>query len=45
LEVSELRTLTINDEKWRYRVEIDTSGFEFPDEHILILARQIASMA
>ena len=45
LEVSELRTLTINDEKWRYRVEIDTSGFEFPDEHILILARQVALMA
>ena len=43
LEVSELRTLTMNDEKWRYRVEINTPGFEFPDEHVLILARQGAS--
>lgn len=43
LEISELRNLTMNDEKWRYRVEIDTSGFTFPDEHVLILARQVAS--
>jgi SAM-dependent methyltransferase len=43
LEIFELRTLTMNDEKWRYRVEIDTSGFKFPDEHILILAQQVAS--
>ena len=41
LEISELRTLTMNDEKWRYRVEIDTPGFQFPDEHVLILARQV----
>jgi len=41
LEISELRTLTMNDEKWRYRVEIDTPGFPFPDEHVLILARQV----
>jgi hypothetical protein len=41
LEISELRTLTMNDEKWRYRVEIDTPGIEFPDEHALILARQV----
>jgi hypothetical protein len=41
LEISELRTLTMNDEKWRYRVEIDTPGIEFPDEHVLILARQV----
>ncbi len=44
LEISELRTLTMNDEKWRYRVEIDTPGIEFPDEHVLILARQVASL-
>jgi SAM-dependent methyltransferase len=42
LEISELRTLTMNDEKWRYRVEIVTAGFEFPEEHVLILARQVA---
>jgi SAM-dependent methyltransferase len=41
LEISELRTLTINDAKWRYRVEIDTPGTEFPEEHVLILARQV----
>jgi SAM-dependent methyltransferase len=38
LELSELRTLTMNEEKWRRLVEIDTPGVEFPDEHILILA-------
>jgi SAM-dependent methyltransferase len=38
LEISELRTLTMNEEKWRRLVEIDTPGVEFPDEHILILA-------
>jgi len=43
LEISELRTLTMNDEKWRYRVEIDTAEVKFPDEHILILAQQVAS--
>jgi hypothetical protein len=30
----------MNDEKWRYRVEIETPGFTFPDEHVLILARK-----
>jgi hypothetical protein len=43
LEISELRTMTMNDEKWRYRVEIDTPDFHFPDEHALILARQVAT--
>ena len=42
LEIFELRTLTMNEEKWRYRVEIETSGFKFPDEHVLILAQQVA---
>ena len=40
LEIFELHALTMNDEKWRYRVEIDTPGIEFPDEHILILAQK-----
>ena len=44
LEISELRTLTMNDEKWRCRVEIDTPGFRFPDEHVLVLARKVASL-
>jgi SAM-dependent methyltransferase len=39
LEIVELRTLTMNEEKWRYRVEIETPGARFPDEHVLILAR------
>jgi hypothetical protein len=41
LKISELRTLTMNEEKWRYRVEMNTSGFKFPDEHILIVARRL----
>jgi hypothetical protein len=40
LEILEFHTLTINDEKWRYRVEIDTPGFKFPDEHVLIMAQK-----
>jgi len=39
LRIVELRTLTVNTEKWRRQVEIETEGFEFPQEHILILAR------
>jgi SAM-dependent methyltransferase len=39
LAISELRTLTMNDEKWRSRVEITTPGVDFPDEHIMILAQ------
>jgi SAM-dependent methyltransferase len=42
LEIIELQTLSMNDEKWRYRVEIITPGVNFPDEHILILARRAA---
>ena len=40
LDISELRTLTVNEEKWRRLVEILTPGVSFPDEHILILARR-----
>ena len=39
LEINELHTLTVNDEKWRRSVEIITPGVEFPHEHILIIAR------
>lgn len=42
LEITELRTLTANDEKWRNLVDIDTPGTNFPEEHILILARLAA---
>jgi SAM-dependent methyltransferase len=40
LEIAELRTLTVNDEKWRRRVSIETPGVDFPEEHILILAHR-----
>lgn len=36
----ELRTLTVNYEKWLREVEILTEGVDFPDEHILILAQK-----
>ncbi len=40
LEIQELRTLTMNYEKWRGEVEILSPGLDFPAEHILILARK-----
>lgn len=40
LEISELRTLTVNDGKWRRKVDIDASEAQFPNEHILILAQK-----
>lgn len=40
LEIRELRTLTVNDEKWRNEVAIETLGHDFPAEHILIVARK-----
>jgi SAM-dependent methyltransferase len=39
LEISELHCLTVNEEKWRNLVDIETEGEYFPDEHILILAQ------
>ena len=39
LAIIELQILTMNDEKWHSRAEIITPGFDFPDEHILILAQ------
>ena len=36
----ELRTLTVNYEKWLGEVEIVTEGVNFPTEHILILAQK-----
>ena len=40
LEIVDLQTLTVNEEKWRNLVDIDTPGVKFPEEHILILARR-----
>jgi hypothetical protein len=42
LQILELRTLTVNYEKWRAEVEILTPGADFPAEHILILAHKSA---
>jgi SAM-dependent methyltransferase len=42
LEICELRTLTVNFEKWQAEVEILTPSIDFPTEHILILARKPA---
>jgi len=39
LEVFELRTLTVDYEKWRAEVEIETEGVDFPAEHILLVGR------
>ncbi len=40
LAIRELRTLTVNYEKWHAEVEILTPGADFPAEHILILAQK-----
>jgi len=40
LKIADLQTLTVNEEKWRNLVDIDTPGVSFPDEHILILAHR-----
>jgi SAM-dependent methyltransferase len=39
LNIMELRTLTVNEEKWRRLVTLEGPGAKFPEEHILILAR------
>lgn len=40
LEITELRILTVNEEKWRDTVVIETPGENFPAEHILIIAQK-----
>ena len=40
LEIRELRTLTVDEEKWSGLVEIETPGAHFPEEHILIVAQK-----
>jgi SAM-dependent methyltransferase len=39
LRIIELRTLTVNEDKWRRRIEVIHPPESFPEEHILILAR------
>ncbi len=40
LSLLELRTLTVDGEKWRDLVEIETPGVDFPEEHIWILGQK-----
>lgn len=42
LQIRELRAFTVNEEKWRALVEIETPGVDFPQEHVLILAAKDA---
>jgi SAM-dependent methyltransferase len=44
LAINELRTLTVDYEKWSSEVEIVTPNVDFPAEHILIVARQPGSI-
>ncbi|MCE1255347.1 MAG: class I SAM-dependent methyltransferase [Anaerolineae bacterium] len=39
LFIDVLSTLTVNEEKWNYRVTLEDPAEHFPDEHILILAQ------
>ena len=40
LKILELRTLTVDEDKWNNLVEIVTPGASFPTEHILIIAQK-----
>ena len=40
LTIRTLCTLTVNYEKWRSEVDIETPGVDFPPEHILIIAQK-----
>jgi hypothetical protein len=43
LEIRELRTLTVDEDKWNNLVELDSPGARFPEEHILIVAQKAGS--
>lgn len=43
LKIVDMRTFTVDDEKWRRTVEILTQGVDFPDEHIMIVATKPVS--
>ena len=45
LEILELRKLTVNEDRWRSRVSIQTPGIDFPDEHVLIIAARAGPVA
>ena len=40
MQIQKKRAFTVNYEKWRSEVEIETPGVDFPVEHILIIARK-----
>jgi SAM-dependent methyltransferase len=40
LVIHELRTLTVDEDKWRRTVAIESPGVKFPEEHILIIAQK-----
>jgi hypothetical protein len=40
MQIRELRKLTVNEEKWRDTVAIETPGEYFPVEHIILLAQK-----
>ena len=42
LKIIELRTLTVNADKWSRQVRIETPGVDFPTEHIMITAQRVA---
>lgn len=41
LAIADLQTQTVNEEKWRNLVDIESPGVSFPEEHILILAQRV----
>jgi SAM-dependent methyltransferase len=43
LAIRELRTLTVDEEKWHNQVQIETPGVNFPEEHILIIGQKTAA--
>lgn len=43
LDIIKLHILTMNEEKWRQRIELVSPGLDFPGEHILILAQPLLS--
>ena len=40
LTIRELRTLTVDEDKWRRSVVIESPGVKFPEEHILIIGQK-----
>jgi hypothetical protein len=43
LEIELLQTITVNDEKWRRVVAIETPGVDFPAEHIMMILKKPGS--